>query len=417
MIAPVAQVEPGPPFDVERLRRDFPAIAQDVHGRPLVYLDTAATALKPQSVIDAVVQSMARDSANVHRGVHLLSQRATLAFEAAREKVRGFLGAREAAEIVFVRGTTEAINLVAQTLGRTALRPGDEILVTGLEHHSNIVPWQMACAATGARLVVAEVTDTGDVPLSTVAEKLSDRTRIVAVAHVSNTLGTVLPIQDIARLAHERGAVVVVDGAQAAPHLRVDVQALGADFYALSGHKLYGPTGIGVLYGRREIFEKLPPWQGGGSMIHTVTFEKTTYKGLPDRFEAGTPDIAGAIGLGAAIDYVSGLDRAAAEAHEADVLAYATRALSSVPGLRIIGTAPHKVGVLSFVIDGIHPHDLGTLVDAEGVAIRTGHHCTQPLMERFCVPATARASFALYSTRADVDRLVLALHKAKELFS
>jgi cysteine desulfurase / selenocysteine lyase len=408
---------PATAFDVERLRREFPALAQEVHGKSLVYLDTAATALKPQVVVDAVVQSLARDSANVHRGVHLLSQRATLAFEAAREKVRAFLNADEAAEIVFVRGTTEAINLVAQTLGRTGLGPGDEVLITGLEHHSNIVPWQMACAATGARLVVASVTDDGDVPLAAIAEKLSERTRIVAVAHVSNTLGTVLPVKDIARLAHERGAIVVVDGAQGVPHLAVDVRELGVDFYAFSGHKLYGPTGIGVLYGRREIFEKLPPWQGGGGMIHTVTFEKTTYKGLPERFEAGTPDISGAIGLAAAIDWVSALDRAAVEAHEADVLAYATRQALTVPGLRVIGTAPHKASVLSFVVDGIHPHDLGTLVDAEGVAIRTGHHCTQPLMERFCVPATARASFAPYSTRADADRLVSALHKAKELFS
>lgn len=417
MTARIAALREPAPFDVERLRRDFPALSQAVHGKSLVYLDTAATALKPQPVIDAVVQSLGRDSANVHRGVHLLSQRATLAFEAAREKVRGFLNAREAAEIVFVRGTTEGINLVAQTLGRTGLGPGDEVLITELEHHSNIVPWQMACAATGARLVVAPVTDSGDVPLAAVAEKLTDRTRIVSIAHVSNTLGTVLPVKDIARLAHERGAVVVVDGAQGAPHMGVDVQDLDADFYALSGHKLYGPTGIGVLYGRRAIFEKLPPWQGGGSMIHTVTFEKTTYKGLPDRFEAGTPDISGAIGLGAAVDYVSALDRAAATAHEADVLAYATRAVADVPGLRIIGTAPHKVSVLSFVVDGIHPHDLGTLADAEGVALRTGHHCTQPLMKRFGVPATARASFAPYNTRADVDRLVAALHKAKELFS
>jgi len=411
-----ARVSTSTRFDVARLRRDFPALGQDVRGKRLVYLDSAATALKPQQVVDAVVESLTRDSANVHRGVHLLSQRATLAFESAREKIRGFLNAREAAEIVFVRGTTEGINLVAHSLGRTRLGPGDEVLITELEHHSNLVPWQMACEATGAKLTVARVTDSGDVPLEAFRERLTARTKIVAVAHVSNTLGTVLPVREIARLAHERGAVVVVDGAQAVPHFAVDVQDLDADFYALSGHKLYGPTGIGVLYGRRELFERLPPWQGGGSMIQNVTFEKTTYKGLPDRFEAGTPDIAGAIGLGAAVDYLSGLDRDAIAAHEADVLDHATQALSEVPGLRIIGTAPHRVGVVSFVVDGIHPHDLGTLVDAEGVAIRTGHHCTQPLMQRFGVPATARASFAAYSTHQDVEALVGALHRAKELF-
>jgi cysteine desulfurase/selenocysteine lyase len=405
-----------PPFDVTRVRKDFPALAQDVHGKPLVYLDSAATALKPEVVIEAVTRALAKDSANVHRGVHLLSQRATLAYEAAREKMRSFLNAREACEVVFLRGTTEALNLVAQTLGRVRLGKGDEVLITALEHHSNIVPWQLACEATGARLVVADVRDDGDVVLDAIAEKLSPKTRIVAVAHASNTLGTILPIKEIARLAHERGAVVVVDGAQGAPHLRVDVQDLDVDFYALSGHKLYGPTGIGVLYGRREIFEKLPPWQGGGSMIHTVTFEKTTYKGLPERYEAGTPDIAGAIGLGAAVDYLAGLDRDGLEAHEADVLAYGTKVLRDIPGLRLIGTAPRKIGVLSFVVDGIHPHDLGTLVDAHGVAIRTGHHCTQPLMARFGVPATARASLGLYNTRDDMDRLAAAILKAKELF-
>jgi cysteine desulfurase/selenocysteine lyase len=406
----------APRSDVAEIRADFPALGQDVHGRPLVYLDTAATSLKPTAVIDAVSHVYARDCANVHRGVHLLSQRATLAFEAAREKVRAFLNAREAAECVFVRGTTEGINLVAQTLGRR-LSPGDEVLITGLEHHSNLVPWQMACEAASARLVVADVTDAGDVPLESFERRLSEKTRIVALAHVSNTLGTVLPVKEVARLAHERGAMVVVDGAQAAPHLAVDVQDLDVDFYAFSGHKVYGPTGIGVLYGRRAIFEALPPWQGGGSMIHSVSFSKTTYKGLPDRFEAGTPDIAGAIGLGAALDYLGGIDRAALEAHEARLLQYATAALDRIPGLRLVGTAPNKIGVLSFVVEGIHPHDLGTLVDGEGVAIRTGHHCTQPLMERFCVPATARASLGIYNTEADIDRLVVALRKAKELFS
>ena len=409
--------EPTPPrFDVNRIRADFPVLAQDVHGRSLVYLDAAATALKPRAVIDAVTHHYSFDSANVHRGVHLLSQRATLAYEAAREKLRAFINAREAAELVFVRGTTEGINLVAQTLGRR-LGKGDEILVTGLEHHSNIVPWQMACEATGAELVVADVSDRGEVTVEEVARHLSSKTRLVAVAHVSNTLGTILPVKQIAALAHERGAAIVVDGAQAVPHLRVDVQDLDVDFYAFSGHKLYGPTGIGVLYGRRRLFESLPPWQGGGSMIHSVSFAKTTYKGLPDRFEAGTPDIAGAIGLGAAVDYLSGLDRGGLEAHEARLLDYCTAALASIPGLSLIGTASHKIGVLSFVMEGIHPHDLGTLVDAEGVAIRTGHHCTQPLMQRFGVPATARASFGIYNTEADVERLVSALRKAKELFS
>jgi cysteine desulfurase/selenocysteine lyase len=402
-------------FDAEKVRQDFPALRQSVHGKPLAYLDSAASTLKPESVIQAVSDFYRKNSANVHRGVHLLSQRATLAFEAAREKVQKFLGARESREVVFVRGTTEGINLVAQTLGQS-LRPGDEVLITELEHHSNIVPWQLACERTGARLVVAKVTDEGDVTLDAVAEKLSEKTRIVSIAHASNTLGTILPVKDIAKLAHSRGAMVVVDGAQGAPHLDVDVQDLGVDFYALSGHKLYGPTGIGALYGRHEIFETLPPWQGGGSMIQNVTFKKTTYKGLPDRYEAGTPHIAGAIGLGAAVDYVGALDRAGLEAHERDVLEYGTRALGEVPGLRLIGTAKNKIGVLSFVVDGIHPHDLGTLVDAEGVAIRTGHHCTQPLMARFGVSATARASLALFSTRNDIDRLVGALHKAKEVF-
>jgi cysteine desulfurase/selenocysteine lyase len=417
--AGMARSKPGGElgFDVARIRKDFPALAQDVHGNKLVYLDSAATALKPQAVIDAVVEVYARDCANVHRGVHLLSQRATLAFEAAREKVRGLLCARETAELVFVRGTTEAINLVAQTLGKARLGEGDEVLLTGLEHHSNIVPWQMACERTGAKIVVAGVTDSGEVPLEAIAGKLTARTRVVAVAHVSNTLGTVLPIKEIARLAHERGALIVVDGAQAVPHLPVDVQDLDVDFYAFSGHKLYGPTGIGVLYGRRALLEELPPWQGGGSMIHTVSFEKTTYKGPPDRFEAGTPDIAGAIGLGAAVDYLASIDRGAAARHEADVLRHATGLLRKIPGLRLIGTAPDKIGVLSFVMEGIHPHDLGTLVDAEGVAIRTGHHCTQPLMERFGVPATARASLGLYSTHDDANRLAEALVRAKELFS
>jgi cysteine desulfurase / selenocysteine lyase len=414
--AAVTQVSPAP-FDVEALRKDFAALDQSIHGKPLVYLDGAATALKPRAVVDAIRNVYERDSANVHRGVHLLSQRATDLYEKARESVARRLNAREARECVFVRGTTEAINLVAATYGRTQLREGDEVLITWLEHHSNIVPWQMACEATGARLVVAPVTDAGEVTLESLRSRLSTRTRIVATTHVSNTLGTVLPIKQIADLAHDAGAVYLVDGAQGVPHLAVDVQDLDCDFYAFSGHKLYGPTGIGVLYGRREIFEKMPPYQGGGSMIRTVSFEKTTYKGLPTRFEAGTPDIAGAVGLGAAIDYLSAIDPSALERHEAELLAYGTDVLQSLPGVRIIGTAEPKVAVLSFVMEGAHPHDIGTIVDLEGVAIRTGHHCTQPLMERFGLAATARASLSLYNRREDLDALGRALERVREMFS
>lgn len=413
----IATAMTAAPFDVERLRADFPALHQSVRGKPLVYLDSAATALKPQSVIDAVSNVYERDCANVHRGVHLLSQRATIAYEGAREKVRAFMNARDTAEIVFVRGTTEAINLVAQSYGRERLRPGDQVVLTGLEHHSNIVPWQMACAATGAELVVVPVADDGEVTLEAFREKLTSRTRIAAFAHVSNTLGTVLPVREMTRLAHESGALVVVDGAQAVPHFSIDVRDLDVDFYAWSGHKLYGPTGIGVLYGKKAIFESLPPWQGGGSMIENVTFEKTTYRGLPDRFEAGTPHIAGAIGLGAAVEYATSVDRDASSAHEIALLSEMQSALGEIPGVRLIGTAKNKIAVVSFVVEGVHPHDLGTLVDAEGVAIRTGHHCTQPLMVRFGVPATARASLGLYNTSEDVTRLVKAVHKAKEVFS
>ncbi len=406
-----------PPLDLARVRSDFPALSQRVHGHPLSYLDNAATALKPRVVIETVERVYTRDSGNVHRGVHLLSQRATEAYEGAREKVREFLGASSTQEIIFVRGTTEAINLVAQSYGRSRLERGDQILLTGLEHHSNIVPWQLLREQIGVELVVVPVTDEGEVRLDDFAARLSPRVKLVSIAHASNTLGTVLPVGEMVRLAHEHGAHVLLDGAQAAPHLPIDVQALGADFYALSGHKLYGPTGIGVLYGRKGILDKMPPYQGGGDMIRSVTFERTLYNDLPFRFEAGTPHIAGAIGLGAAIDYLTKLDRDALQAHEQDLLEYGTQRLRQIPGLRLIGTAPHKIGVLSFVVDGIHPHDLGTIVDSEGVAIRTGHHCTQPLMERFGVPATARASLALYNTRADIDRLVEAVEKAKELFS
>ena len=403
-------------FDVERVRKDFPALEQSVRGRPLVYLDSAASALKPAAVVDAVGGFYTRYPANVHRGVHLLSQRATDAFEAARERLRAFLNARHVRELVFVRGVTEAINLLARTYGRTRLSAGDEILITHLEHHSNIVPWQLLCQEIGAKLVVAPITDEGEVTLDAIAAKLGPRTRIVSVAHASNALGTVLPIKEIARLAHDRGAILIVDGAQGAPHLGVDVRDLDCDFYALSGHKLYGPTGIGVLYGRLEIFETLPPYHGGGSMIRRVSFEGTTYADLPERFEAGTPHVSGAIGLGAAVEYLRATDRGALEEHEQDLLAHGTRLLGSMPGVRLIGTAKNKIGVLSFVVDGVHPHDLGTIVDTEGVAIRTGHHCAQPLMERMGVPATARASLGMYNRREDLDALAAAVEKAQRMF-
>jgi cysteine desulfurase/selenocysteine lyase len=402
-------------FDVERARRDFPILGQELYGKPLVYLDNAATAQKPRAVIDALRHFYEVDCANVHRGVHTLSARATEAYERSREKARAFLTAADASEIVFVRGTTEAVNLVAQTYGRARLGADDEILITAMEHHSNIVPWQLLCQETGARLRVAPINDAGELLVDEFEALLGPRTRIVSVVHLSNALGTINPVRRIVEMAHRRGAVVVVDGAQAAPHLTVDVQALGCDFYAFSGHKLYGPTGIGVLYGRADLLRELPPYQGGGEMIASVTFERTTYKAPPSRFEAGTPNIADAIGLGAAIDYLQALDRPAVEAHEHAVLAYATRAVRDVPGLRIVGTAREKAGVLSFVFDHIHAHDVGTILDREGVAIRAGHHCTQPLMERLGVTATARASLALYNTTADVDALVAALGKVREL--
>ncbi len=403
---------------IERARGDFPALEQRVHGKPLVYLDSAASALTPRPVIDAIVGVYERDRANVHRGVHLLSQRATESFEGARESIKRFLGAASTEEVIFTRGTTEGINLVAQSWARPRLGPGDEIVITGLEHHSNIVPWQMVCEQTGAKLVVVNVAEDGDVPMAEFEKAISARrTRVVAIAHISNALGTVLPVRDVARLAHAYGAVIVVDGAQAAPHVAIDVQALECDFYAMSGHKLYGPTGIGVLWGRRELLEQMPPYQGGGDMIRSVTFEKTTYNDLPYKFEAGTPNIAGAVGLGAAVEYVSTIGFSALEEHERALLAYGTQALCQVPGLRLIGTAPHKVAVLSFVLDCAHPHDIGTIVDREGVAIRTGHHCAQPVMERFGVPATARASLGLYNNRDDIDALVRALIVVREIFS
>ncbi len=411
----VAPVEPRP-FDVERIRAEFPILASRVRGKPLVYLDSAATAQKPRAVIEAVERFYLEDNANVHRGVHALSERATEAYEGARAKVARFLGAADPREIVFVRGTTEAVNLVAWTFGRVRVGPGDEVLVTEMEHHSNIVPWQMLCQEKGARLVVAPVDDAGELRLDELERRIGPRTRLLAVAHVSNALGTVNPVRRISEMARARGVPVLVDGAQGVPHLPVDVRELGCDFYAFSGHKLYGPTGIGVLWGKAEHLEAMPPWQGGGDMILSVTFEKTSYNRVPWKFEAGTPHMAGAVGLGAAIDWLSALDRPGAMAHEQALLAHAAEALGRVPGLRIVGTARRKAGVVSFLLDDVHPHDIGTVLDREGIAIRTGHHCAQPLMERLGVAATARASFGLYNTREEIDVLVRGLGRVREIF-
>jgi len=405
------------PFDADRVRADFPILQQQVYGRPLVYLDNAATAQKPRAVIDAISNYYLSDNANVHRGVHLLSERATGAYEHARTVVQRFLNARESREVVFVRGTTEAINLVAQSYARPALKPGDEILVSILEHHSNFVPWKMACEATGARLRVVPMTDAGELRMDEYERLLGDRTRLVALGHVSNALGTINPAAEIVRIAHARGVPVLLDGAQAVPHMPVDVTALDCDFYAFSGHKLFGPTGIGVLYGKAELMNRMPPWQGGGDMISSVTLDEVRYKTLPAKFEAGTPDIAGAIGLAAAIDYVNGLDRAAAAAHESALTRYAEERLSDFDDVRLIGRAAAKAGIVSFVMASAHPHDIGTVLDREGVAIRTGHHCCQPLMHRLGVPATARASLAFYNTREDVDRFVDALARVREMFA
>ncbi len=404
-------------FDVQKIRRDFPILGQKIHGKPLVYLDNAATTQKPQAVIDAMVRSYAEDNANIHRGVHLLSERATRAYEEARIKVQKFLNAADLREIIFVRGTTEAINLVAQTFGRANIGTGDEVLITEMEHHSNIVPWQLICEEKGAHLKVIPITDEGELRIDLVDSLLTDRTKIVAVVHVSNSLGTINPISTIVEKAHARGIPVLVDGAQAVAHMPVDVQALGCDFYAMSGHKLFGPTGIGVLWGRLPLLEKMPPYQGGGDMISAVSFKKTTYNVVPNKFEAGTPNIAGSVGLGAAIDYLNGIDVAAMQAYEDELLAYGTKALMAVPGIRMVGTASKKASILSFVMEDVHPHDIGTILDQEGVAIRTGHHCTQPLMERLCVPATARASLALYNTKEEIDALVGALARVREIFA
>jgi cysteine desulfurase / selenocysteine lyase len=404
-------------YDADRVWRDFPILRREVHGKPLVFLDSAASSQRPASVVAAMERYETFHHANVHRGVHQLSQEATDLFEKAREHVRAYVNAASIREVIFTRGTTESINLVAQSWGRQNLKPGDEILLTALEHHANIVPWQLVAEQTGAVIRVAPMDRRGVVTTEAFAAQLSERTKVVACAHVSNALGTVLPVREFVELAHARGAVVLVDGAQAVPHQRVDLQTLGCDFYAFSAHKMYGPTGTGVLVGRERLLESMPPWQGGGDMILTVSFAKTTYNVLPFKFEAGTPNIAGAIGLAAAIDYIEQLGIDAIHAHEQRLLALATQRLSRVPGLTIIGTAPEKAAVISFTLDGIHPHDLGTILDAEGVAVRTGHHCAMPVMEFFDVPATARASFGCYSRESDIDALVHALDKAREVFN
>ena len=403
--------------DVASLRKDIPVLHQKIRGKPLAYLDNAASSQRPQFVIDAVNNHEKHNHANIHRGVHKLSQRATNAYEGAREKVCAFINASSSREIIFTRGTTESINLVAHSLGLSQLKPGDEILISWMEHHSNIVPWQLICEKTGAKLSAIPITDLGDLDLEAFDQLLNERTKIVAIVHVSNALGTINPVKEIIDKAHSKGAIVLLDGAQAVPHMRVDVQELDCDFYAFSGHKMFAPTGIGVLYGKKALLENMPPYQGGGEMILTVTFKKTTYNTLPYKFEAGTPHISGAIGLGAAIDYLSRIDFNAIAKHERDLLEYATSRLSDLPGARIIGKALKKTGVLSFVLGDIHAHDLGTILDQEGVAVRTGHHCAMPIMEFFGVPATARASFAFYNNRNDVDQFIGGLRTTLEIFS
>lgn len=403
-------------FDVAAIRADFPILARTVHGKPLVYLDNGASAQKPRCVIESLRHTYEHEYSNVHRAAHELSNATTEKFEAARRTVQKFLNAPEDREIIFLRGTTEAVNLVANSYGRANLKPGDEVLITAMEHHSNIVPWQMICEQTGAKLVVAPMDSTGTLILPEFHKRLSGRTKIVSCVHVSNALGTINPVAEMAAAAHKVGAVIMVDGAQAAPHMRIDVNALGVDFYAFSGHKAFGPTGIGALWGRAELLEKMPPWQGGGEMIKSVTFEKTTYNTIPHRFEAGTPNIADAIALGAALNYVMELGHEAIEAHEHDLLSYATEKLGAIKGLRIIGTSAHKAGVISFVLDGIHAADAGMILDEQGIAVRVGQHCAEPVMAFFGIPATIRASFAFYNTRAEVDALVKGIKKVQELF-
>ncbi|MEN9705615.1 MAG: hypothetical protein RLZZ393_1494 [Pseudomonadota bacterium] len=404
------------PYDVASVRADFPILARTINGRPLAYLDSAASTQRPRAVLAAVEHYETQLHSNVHRGVHTLSQLATDAFEGARDRARRYLNAASTREVIFTRGATEGINLVAQTWGRAQLKAGDEIVISAMEHHANIVPWQLACEASGAKLLVSPITPRGELDFDAYLSKLGDRTKLVAMTHVSNALGTVLPIAKVIAAARERGITTLVDGAQAVAHERVDVQALGCDFYAFSGHKLYAPTGTGVLYGREALLQRMPVWQGGGDMIRTVSFERSTWNDLPYKFEAGTPNISGAIGLAAAMDYVESLGLEAIAMHERALLAEATLAMSAIPGIRIHGTADHKAGVLSFTLDGVHPHDLGTILDHEGVAIRAGHHCAMPLMDLLGVPATARASFGCYSTPAEVRQLVKAVQKAREVF-
>lgn len=404
-------------LDVARIREDFPALRQKVHGKPLVYFDNGATSQKPQCVIEALTRYYSAENSNVHRGVHYLSERATAAYEGARDKIRRYINARSSKEIVFVRGTTEAINLVAQSYGRSFLQAGDEIIVSAMEHHSNIVPWQMLREQVGARLRVIPINHDGEIVMDEYRRLLNEKTKLVSVTHVSNALGTVVPVKEIIAVAHQHNIPVLIDGAQAAPHLKIDVQDLGCDFYAFSGHKMFGPTGIGVLYGREALLEKMPPYQGGGDMISLVTFEKTHYNALPYKFEAGTPHIAGGIGLGAAIDYLDRLDWNQVSAHEHELLSYATEALAEFQPIRLIGTAKEKAGVISFVIDHVHAHDVGTILDQEGVAVRAGHHCAMPVMQRFGVPATTRASFAFYNTKEEIDVMMRALHRVLKVFS
>jgi cysteine desulfurase/selenocysteine lyase len=413
----LALAHPDLAFDVDAARRQFPILSRTVHGRPLVYLDNGASAQRPQSVIDAVNDYESRHHANIHRGVHTLSQEATALYESARDRLVRFINARSRSEIIFVRGTTEAINLVAQSYARPTLQPGDEVLITHLEHHANIVPWQIVCEQTGAKLVVAPMTPQGEIQFDAVTSLMNPRTKLFACAHVSNALGTVLPVKRLVSAAKARGITTLVDGAQAVSHMAVDVQDLGCDFYAFSSHKMYGPTGVGVLYGREQLLERMPPWQGGGDMILAVTFDKTTYNVLPYKFEAGTPNIAGAIGLGAAVDFLSSLDLKAARAHEDALLHHATAVLGKIPGLRIVGTAPQKASLVSFVVAGVHPHDLGTILDEDGIAVRTGHHCAMPVMDFFKLPATARASFAFYNTFDEIDLLGAGIERARKLFA
>jgi cysteine desulfurase/selenocysteine lyase len=406
-----------PALNVERLRKDFPILSQRVRGKPLIYLDNAATSQKPRAVIEAVSRFYASENANIHRGVHYLSERATVAYDAVRGRVARFLNAASPGEIVFTRGTTEAINLVAQSWGRSTLRPGDEILITEMEHHSNIVPWQLVAEQTGATVRAVPLTDAGELDLDGFDRLLGDRTRLLALVHLSNALGTVNPVHELVARARERGVVTLVDGAQSAPHLPVDVQAIGCDFFAFSGHKVFGPTGVGALYGRAALLERMPPWQGGGDMIETVTLERTTFAAPPARFEAGTPAIAEVIGLGAALDYVETVGLAAIGAWEEELLTYATERVGELEGIRLIGTAREKASVLSFVVEGVHPHDVGAVLDDDGIAIRTGHHCAQPVMRRFGVPATARASFAFYNIRDEIDALVRGIRRVRTVFT